>query len=180
MPKTGALSVVMDSGLILQLRGDARELRRSVSHIVKGLVADHYSLVGLPLPMIELLERDRLNDPRELGEPFSRLTQPPQGVSMNRRIHIARARAFAQIAVFIILFAVRRVAFAYAGQAFLDYIGTWIIGPACILFIVLAGIAAMVRPEFLTKAVFAAAICLVIFFIIREGDTVINLLRSGS
>jgi hypothetical protein len=66
MPKTGALSVVMDSGLIQQLRSDARELRRPVSHIVKGLVADHYSLFGLPRPMVELLERDRLSDPRGL------------------------------------------------------------------------------------------------------------------
>jgi hypothetical protein len=99
---------------------------------------------------------------------------------MNRRIHVARARAFAQIAVFIILFAVRRVAFAYAGQAFLDYIGTWVIGPACILFIVLACIAAMLRPEWLTKAIFAAAISLIAFFVIREGDTIINLIRSGS
>lgn len=37
----------------------------------------------------------------------------------------------------------------------------------------------MLRPEFVKQALWAAVICIAVFFVIREGDTIINLMRSS-
>lgn len=91
----------------------------------------------------------------------------------------ARGRAFAQVAFLAVLFGGQRVCYAYAGEQFLNWLANWIIGPAGLLAIVVALVASMLRPEFVTKALYAAVICIVVFFVIREGDTIINLMRSS-
>jgi hypothetical protein len=73
----------------------------------------------------------------------------------------------------------QHVCYAYAGEQFLNWLANWIIGPAGLLAIVVALVASMLRPEFVTKALYAAVICIVVFFVIREGDTIINLMRSS-
>ena len=96
------------------------------------------------------------------------------------RTTAAHARLLAQISFFAATVGVERLSFAYAGQSFLDYLGTYIIGPAGLIAIVVALIASMLRPEFVKQALWAAVICIAIFFVIREGDTIINLMHSSA
>lgn len=98
---------------------------------------------------------------------------------MLSRLTTARARAFAQVAFLSITFGVQHVCYAYPGEQFLNYLATFIIGPAGLVAIVIALVASMMRPEFVKQALWAAVICIAVFFVIREGDTIINLMRSS-
>jgi len=91
----------------------------------------------------------------------------------------ARARAFAQVAFLSTAFGVQHVCYAYPGEQFLNYLATFSIGPAGLIAIVIALVASMLRPEFVKQALWAAVICIAVFFVIREGDTIINLMRSS-
>ena len=96
----------------------------------------------------------------------------------SQQLTAARARALAMVA-FIALLSVQRVCYAYPGEQFLDFLATYIIGPAGLIAIVVALVASMMRPEFVKQALWAAVICIAVFFVIREGDTIINLMRSS-
>ena len=91
----------------------------------------------------------------------------------------ARVVALAQVVFFGVLLAFPQHAFAYAGSTFLNYLANFFIGPLALLAIVAALVSAMIRPELVSKAVWAAGICIVVFFVIREGDTILNMLRAG-
>lgn len=97
--------------------------------------------------------------------------QPPQ--------RSAAARAIAQVVFVVVLFGAPHVCYAYPGEQFLNFLATFIIGPAGLIAVVVALVASMLRPEFVSKALWAAVICIAVFFVIREGDTIINLLRSS-
>jgi hypothetical protein len=96
----------------------------------------------------------------------------------SQQLSAARARALAQVA-FIAILCVQRVCCAYPGEQFLDFLATYIIGPAGLIAIVVALVASMMPPEFVKQALGAAVICIAVFFGIREGDTIINLMRSS-
>ena len=109
------------------------------------------------------------------------LAAPPEGaMSMKPSpLTTARARALAQVAFLAALIGVQHVCYAYPGEQFLDFLGTFIIGPVGLIAIVVALVASMLRPEFVKQALWAAVICIAVFFVIREGDTIINLMRSS-
>jgi hypothetical protein len=63
MPKTASeelqlVSMRFPAGLVARVRGEAEKNRLALAHEVRVALETHY-LVGLPPPMVELLEEDR-------------------------------------------------------------------------------------------------------------------------
>jgi hypothetical protein len=93
----------------------------------------------------------------------------------------ARRRALAQVAfagIFVVT-ALYSPAHAYAGSTLLQWAGQNIIAPLGLMAMVIALGAAFFRPEFVSKAIYAAIICAVLFFLIRSGDSIIGMFQTG-
>src|SRR5271170_2300579 len=93
----------------------------------------------------------------------------------------ARRSALAQV-VFASIFAVSALyspAYAYAGSTLLQWAGQNIIAPLGLIAMVIGLAAAFFRPEFVSKAIYAAIICAVLFFLIRSGDSIIGMFQTG-
>ena len=97
------------------------------------------------------------------------------------KVRSARRRALAQVA-FASVFAVSALyspAYAWAGSTLLQWAGQNIIAPLGLIAMVIGLAAAFFRPEFVSKAIYAAIICAVLFFLIRSGDSIIGMFQTG-
>ncbi len=92
----------------------------------------------------------------------------------------ARARAVGQVLLASSLFSlpVSHLAQAYVGGALLGFAATYIIAPVGLLAVVIAVADSLFRPEFVSKAIYAALICAVLFFLISQGQTVMSAFQS--
>ena len=94
----------------------------------------------------------------------------------------ASARALGQVAFigFFSFVALSQPALAdYAGKTLLMWASSNIIAPLGILSLVVAMGAAFFRPEFVQKAIYAVIICVLLFFVIRSADTLVNIFQAG-
>jgi hypothetical protein len=93
----------------------------------------------------------------------------------------ARSRALAQItfAAVFSLAALYNPVYAYAGSTLLQWAGQNIIAPLGLMAMVIGLAAAFFRPEFVSKAIYAAIICAILFFLIRSGDSIIGMFQTG-
>jgi uncharacterized membrane protein YfcA len=92
-----------------------------------------------------------------------------------------RAHALGLVSFFSAFLMVSGSAWAsYAGQSLLQWAASYIIAPLGIISVVVGLGAAIFRPEHVTKAIYSAVICVVIYFVISAGDTLVAAMKSGS
>jgi hypothetical protein len=99
--------------------------------------------------------------------------------AMNSRVIRSRALAHVAFAAVFAASAIYSPAYAYAGSTLLQWAGQNIIAPLGLIAMVVGLAAAFFRPEFVSKAIYAAIICAVLFFLIRSGDSIIGMFQTG-
>jgi hypothetical protein len=105
------------------------------------------------------------------------MTQTPSAQSP--RSHWARpSRAFARFAagstaVVVSLTPVLACAASkYAGSELLNFASSYIIAPLGLFSVVIALVAAFFQPQLVSKAIYSAVICGMLFFLISQSDAI--------
>jgi hypothetical protein len=98
----------------------------------------------------------------------------------SRSLTHARLRAVRQVFLLASLFNVglNSVAHAFVGQALLGWAQLNIIAPIGLISVVVAIGGALFRPEMVSKALYAAIICVVLFFILNSAGAVITAIST--
>ncbi len=101
-------------------------------------------------------------------------------VSSRSLVH-ARRRALQQVflTASVLNVGFNSVAHAFVGQTLLGWSATNVIAPIGLMAVVVAIGGALFRPEVVSRAIYAAVICVVLFFIINSASSVISTLQAG-
>lgn len=103
----------------------------------------------------------------------------PSPVSLgraNRRLAAFAVRAF--WVLLVVGCASPAFAQAMLGNSLLTFGANYIIGPIGVFAVVVALAASIFRPDMVRGAVYAALICAVLFFVIKESGAILTALRS--
>ena len=65
------------------------------------------------------------------------------------------------------------------GQQLLQFARNYIIAPIALFSIVIAGVAAFIRPDFIKTAAYVAIIAVVLYFLLANADRLLQVLRAG-
>jgi len=65
------------------------------------------------------------------------------------------------------------------GQQLLQFARNYIIAPIALFSIVIAGVAAFIRPDFIKSAAYVAIIAVVLYFLLANADRLLQVLRAG-
>ncbi len=89
----------------------------------------------------------------------------------------ALARFLIRFAVLSLFTLLAEPAFAYVGESLLNWTASYIVAPLGLIAIVVALAASVWRPDLVRSAIYAAIICAVLFFLIQQGNTIMNALQ---
>ncbi len=89
----------------------------------------------------------------------------------------ARVRLLAPAAALVLTLEATN-AHAYVGEQLLKYMANYFFAPLGLLALVGALAAAMVKPEFISRALWIAGTCSVLFFVLKNANQVMQLFQQ--
>lgn len=90
----------------------------------------------------------------------------------------ARSQAIGMVA-FVGVLLLAGDANAYVGEQALRFAADYIIAPVGLISLVVALVTAFFRPDLVKSAVYVLIICVVIYFVIAQGNSLLNAIRAG-
>src|SRR5436305_11753627 len=93
----------------------------------------------------------------------------------------ARAHALAHLAflaIFVGLALFQPALADYLGKPVIDWVARWLVIPAGIISLVIAGFCAIWRPDYMMKGIYSFVVCLALLFVIKSADFLVNLLQQ--
>ena len=93
----------------------------------------------------------------------------------------ARAQALGQLAflaIFVGLALFQPALADYLGKPVIDWMARWLVIPAGIISLVIAGFCAIWRPDYMMKGIYSFVVCLALLFVIKSADFLVNLLQQ--
>lgn len=98
-----------------------------------------------------------------------------------RNVRRARLAALARLALLLALVALPALALAddMPGQQLLQFAKSYIIAPLALFAIIISGVAAFIRPDFIKTTGYIAIIAVVLYFLLANSDRVLQAIRAG-